>query len=62
VLSSEPVIAETARPIEHPDALDYILRGRAASNKGVTPDSLTQVVDLFEHALALDPDRWRTSL
>jgi len=28
-LSSELVIAEAARPIEHPDALDYILRGRA---------------------------------
>jgi adenylate cyclase len=54
-LSSELVIAETARPIEHPDALDYILRGRAASNKGVTPDNLTEAVDLFEHALALDP-------
>jgi adenylate cyclase len=49
------VIAETARPIEHPDALDYILRGRAASNKGVTPDNLAQAIDLFEHALALDP-------
>src|SRR6266513_3065060 len=54
-LSSELVIAETARLTEHPDALDYILRGRAASNKGVTPDNLTQAVDLFEHALALDP-------
>src|SRR6266513_4273248 len=53
-LSSELVIAETARLTEHPDALDYILRGRAASNKGVTPDNLTQAVDLFEHALALD--------
>jgi len=28
-LSSELVIAEAARPTEHPDALDYILRGRA---------------------------------
>jgi adenylate cyclase len=54
-LSSELVIAETARPIEHSDALDYILCGRAASNKGVTPDNLTEAVDLFEHALALDP-------
>jgi adenylate cyclase len=47
--------AEAARPIEHPDALDYILRGRAASNKGATPDNLTRAVDLFEHALTLDP-------
>jgi adenylate cyclase len=54
-LNSELVIAEAARPTEHPDALDYILRGRAAGNKGNTPDNLTQAVDLFEHALALDP-------
>jgi adenylate cyclase len=54
-LSSELVIAETARPTERPDALDYILRARAASNKGVTPDNLARAVDLFEHALALDP-------
>jgi adenylate cyclase len=54
-LDSELVIAEAARPTEHPDALDYILRGRAASNKVATPDNLAQAVDLFEHALALDP-------
>jgi adenylate cyclase len=54
-LSSELVIAEAARPTEHPDALDYILRGRAASHKVTTPDNYTQAVDLFEHALALDP-------
>jgi tetratricopeptide (TPR) repeat protein len=54
-LSSELVIAEAARPAEHPDALDYILRGRAVSHKGVTPDNFAQTVDLFEHALAVDP-------
>jgi adenylate cyclase len=54
-LSSELVIAEAARPTEHPDALDYILRGRAASHKVTTPDNYTRAVDLFEHALALDP-------
>jgi adenylate cyclase len=54
-LSSELVSAETAQPTEHLDALDYILRGRAASNTGVTPESFTQAIDLFEHALALDP-------
>jgi TolB-like protein/class 3 adenylate cyclase/Tfp pilus assembly protein PilF len=54
-LATELVIAETARPTEHPDALDYILRGRAASNKGVTLDNLARAVDLFEHALALAP-------
>jgi TolB-like protein len=54
-LNSELVLAEVARPTEHPDALDYILRGQAASNKVATPDNLAQAVDLFEHALALDP-------
>jgi TolB-like protein/class 3 adenylate cyclase/Flp pilus assembly protein TadD len=54
-LNSELVSAEAARPTEHPDALDYILRGRAASNKGTTPDNLGHAIDLFEQALALDP-------
>jgi TolB-like protein/DNA-binding winged helix-turn-helix (wHTH) protein/Flp pilus assembly protein TadD len=54
-LSSELVRAEAARPTEHPDALDYIFRGRAVLHKGVTPDNHAQAVDLFEHALALDP-------
>jgi adenylate cyclase len=54
-LNSELVTAEAARPTEHPDALDYILRGRAVSHKAITPDNFTQAIDLFEHALALDP-------
>jgi TolB-like protein/class 3 adenylate cyclase/Tfp pilus assembly protein PilF len=54
-LNSELVSAEAARTNEHPDALDYILRGRAASNKVATPDNLAQATDMFEHALALDP-------
>jgi hypothetical protein len=54
-LRSELVIAEAARPTEHPDALDYILRGRAVSHRGITPDNFAQTVDLYEHALALDP-------
>jgi TolB-like protein/DNA-binding winged helix-turn-helix (wHTH) protein len=41
-LNLELVGAEAARPTENPDALDYILRGRAASNKGATPDNDTQ--------------------
>ena len=55
-LSSELIIAEAARPNEHPDALDYILRGRAVSRRGITPDNSTQAVALYERALALDPN------
>jgi TolB-like protein len=35
-LGVELIAAEAARPSEHPDALDYTLRGRAAWNKGPT--------------------------
>ena len=52
-LNSELVSAEAARPTEHPDAFDYILRGRAASK--ATSENYAQAIDLFEHALALDP-------
>jgi hypothetical protein len=54
-LNSESVIADAARATEHPDALDYILRGRAAANAGITPNGFSRAVDLFEHALELDP-------
>jgi TolB-like protein len=54
-LNIELIGAEAARPTEHPDALDYILRGRAVSHSGMTPESFTRAIDLFEHALALDP-------
>src|SRR5262249_26296679 len=47
--------AEAKRPSEHPEALDYILRGRAISNRAPTPENFAQAVDLFEHAVALDP-------
>jgi adenylate cyclase len=54
-LNLELVSAEAARSTESPDALDYVLRGRAAINKGATPENYSQAIDLFENALALDP-------
>ena len=54
-LNVELVRAEAARPTEHPDELDYILRGRAAVNRTPTRENYTEVIDLFERALALDP-------
>jgi TolB-like protein/class 3 adenylate cyclase/Flp pilus assembly protein TadD len=54
-LGVELIAAEAARPTEHPDALDYILRGRAALLKPLTPDTYTEAISLYERALALDP-------
>jgi adenylate cyclase len=54
-LNLELIGAEAARPTEHPDAQDYIFRGRAAFNQPTTRDSLAKAIGLFEHALALDP-------
>src|SRR3984893_5368545 len=54
-LDLELVGAEAARPTEHPDALDYILRGRAITTKPRTRDNWAEMISLFEHALAFDP-------
>jgi adenylate cyclase len=60
-LGVELIAAEAARPTEHPDALDYILRGRAVLLKPRTPDTHRTAVDLYEHALASirNPSRHR---
>jgi adenylate cyclase len=47
--------AEAARATEDPDALDYILRGRAEWNKPHTRDNSAMAISLFERALVLDP-------
>ena len=54
-LGAELIAAEAARPSEHPDALEYILRGRAVLLKPRTRDTDREAINLFEHALALDP-------
>jgi TolB-like protein len=54
-LGIELIDREAARPTDNPDALDYILRGRAVFSKPRTPDTFTEAIHLFEHALALDP-------
>jgi TolB-like protein/class 3 adenylate cyclase/Flp pilus assembly protein TadD len=54
-LGIELIAAEAARPTEHPDALDYILRGRAVLFKPRAPDIHREATQLFERALALDP-------
>jgi adenylate cyclase len=47
--------AEAARPTDHPDALDYILRGRAAALRPPTRDNYREIIGLHERALKLDP-------
>ena len=54
-LSTKLIMTEAARPAEHPDALDYILRGRAAIIMGITPAAFSKSIEMFEHALALAP-------
>jgi TolB-like protein/class 3 adenylate cyclase/tetratricopeptide (TPR) repeat protein len=54
-LGVELIAAEAARPTEHTDALDYILRGRAVLLKPRTRDTHGEAINFFEHALALDP-------
>jgi adenylate cyclase len=54
-LGVELIAAEAARPTEHPDALDYILRGRALLLKPPTRGTYRDAINLFEQALALDP-------
>jgi tetratricopeptide (TPR) repeat protein len=46
-------LREATQLVERPDALDYILQGRAAFSKPPSRDE--QAISLFEHALALDP-------
>jgi adenylate cyclase len=56
-LNLEMIGAEAARPAEDPDAVDYVLRGRAAlySHTGSTPENFAQAITLFEQALIVDP-------
>ena len=58
-LNLELTSREATRSTEQPDALDYLLRGRAAywDWRGPPPsrDRLAETTSLFEHALALDP-------
>jgi adenylate cyclase len=54
-LQFELTITEAGRLTEHPDVLDYLLRGRAAWWKSTSGTNYAEAVDLFERALALDP-------
>jgi len=57
-LNLELISAEAAQITEHPDALDYILRGRAAlySFRGSSAENFSEAIDRFQQALAVSPD------
>jgi len=46
---------EAARPSEHPNAFEYILRARAAYNRDSTRESFSEAISFCELALTLDP-------
>jgi adenylate cyclase len=54
-LNFELIAAEAIRPTEHPDALDYILRGRAAGLQARTRNFYEEAIGHYERALTLDP-------
>jgi TolB-like protein/class 3 adenylate cyclase len=53
-LNLELVGAEAARSADHPDALDFILRGRALSSTPPTTENYAEAIRLYERALTLD--------
>ena len=53
-LHQELVSAEATRPTEHPDALEYILRARAAWNRPPSREKWAETISHLEHALAID--------
>jgi len=48
-------IAESRRPTDNPDAMDYILRGRAVMNNPISRENYDKAEGYFDKALALDP-------
>jgi len=54
-LGVELIAVEAARATDNPDALDYILQGRAAWLKPNSRESFAERVSMFERALTLDP-------
>ena len=54
-LGLELVAAEAARPSDNPDAMDFILRGRALTLKPPSRKMFAEMIGHYEHAVALDP-------
>jgi hypothetical protein len=54
-LDVEMVAAKAARSTAPPDALDCVLRGRAANSMPPSAESYAEAINQFERALTLDP-------
>ena len=54
-LNVELTTAEAARPTQNPDALDYVLRGRAVLYRPISRENYAEAINSFEHAVELDP-------
>jgi adenylate cyclase len=54
-LGLELVAVEVARPTDNPDAMDFILRGRAQTLKPPSREMFAEMITQFERAAALDP-------
>ena len=54
-LNLELIAAEVTHRTDHPDALDCVLRGRAALSRPLSRNTYAEAIRLFEHALRLDP-------
>jgi TolB-like protein len=50
------IVSEAARPSERPDAVDHILRGRAAMFRPASRRNFAVAIAEYEQALALDPN------
>ena len=54
-VSAELVKADATRQADHPDATDYIFRGRAALSKLPARENYAEAIAHFERALTLEP-------
>jgi tetratricopeptide (TPR) repeat protein len=54
-LSAELISTEANRPVENPDALDYVFRGRFILGKAPSLENYQTGIGLFEQALEIDP-------
>ena len=55
-LNLELIAAEAKRPVEYPDARDYVFRGRDFFARPPTRENVLNAISCYEQALGLDPE------